>query len=219
MTAVKICGFTREQDLINACKSGISAAGFVLYTKSPRAVTIERAAQLCSVLPPFVCPVLLFVNAPAAEVFKALQLVPNAILQFHGDEEADYCEQFDHPFLKAARIPVGEAGADFNWDHFFKTFAKAKGILLDSYSDAYGGSGHHFDWDLIPQNLCLPIVLGGGLTVDNVASAMQILKNKNISFALDVSSGVEASKGIKDAEKMTQFIKQVQKVDLDIDTK
>lgn len=219
MTAVKICGFTREQDLINACKSGISAAGFVLYTKSPRAVTIERAAQLCSVLPPFVCPVLLFVNAPAAEVFKALQLVPNAILQFHGDEEADYCEQFDHPFLKAARIPVGEAGADFNWDHFFKTFAKAKGILLDSYSDAYGGSGHHFDWNLIPQNLCLPIVLGGGLTVDNVASAMQILKNKNISFALDVSSGVEASKGIKDAEKMTQFIKQVQKVDLDIDTK
>lgn len=219
MTAVKICGFTREQDLINACNSGISAAGFVLYTKSPRAVTIERAAQLCSVLPPFVCPVLLFVNAPAAEVLLALQLIPNAILQFHGDEDADYCEQFHHPFLKAARIPVGEAGVHFNWDNFFKTFAKAKGILLDSYSDAYGGSGHHFDWDLIPQNLCLPIVLGGGLTPDNVASAMQILKNKNISFALDVSSGVEASKGIKDEKKMAQFMKQVQKSDLDIDTK
>ena len=114
---------------------------------------------------------------------------------------------------------MGEAGAHFNWDRFFKTFAKAKGILLDSYSDAYGGSGHHFDWDLIPQNLCLPIVLGGGLTVDNVTHAMQTLKNKNINFALDVSSGVEASKGIKDAEKMAQFIKQVQKVDLDTDTK
>jgi phosphoribosylanthranilate isomerase len=219
MTAVKICGFTQEQDVINACKSGISAAGFVLYAKSPRAVTIERAAELCQVLPPFVCPVLLFVNAPAADVLQALQLIPNALLQFHGDEDADYCEQFHHPFLKAARIPVGDAGAHFNWDDFFKTFAKAKGILLDSYSDAYGGSGHHFDWNLIPATLHLPIILGGGLTLDNVAHAMQILKNKNISFALDVSSGVEASKGIKDAEKMALFIKQVQKFDLDIDTK
>lgn len=219
MTAVKICGFTREEDLIAACKSGISAAGFVLYEKSPRAVTIERAAALCQLLPPFVCPVLLFVNASAAQVKQAIELIPTALLQFHGDEDAAYCEQFHHPFLKAARIPVGPAGADFNWSGFFNEFAKAKGILLDSYSDAYGGSGHHFDWQLIPEALSLPVVLGGGLNLENVQVAMEILHTKNIAFSLDVSSGVELAKGIKDSQKMALFLKQVRSFDSFFDTK
>lgn len=214
MTAVKICGFTREADLIQACKEGVHAVGFVLYAKSPRAVSLERAFQLSQHLAPFVTPVLLFVNASSNEVFTALERIPNALLQFHGDEDPKYCEQFRHPFMKAARIPLGEQAANFDWTGFFNRFSKAQAILLDSYSDAYGGSGHHFDWNYIPESLDFPIVLGGGLNIENVSLAMQVLHQKNIQFSLDVSSGVEASKGIKSQDKMRQFILQVQKQDL-----
>jgi len=199
-TRIKLCGFTREQDVLHAAQAGADAIGFVLYPPSPRAVTPERAGELARLLPPFVTPVLLFVNASAEEVQAGLRAVPNALLQFHGDEDADYCRQFARPWLKAARVRPG-----LNLLEFARSFAAARGLLLDAFVEGYGGGGHVFDWTLIPPDLPGHLILSGGLTVDNVGDAIARLR----PAAVDVSSGVEAGKGIKDHQKMAAFVAAV----------
>jgi phosphoribosylanthranilate isomerase len=195
---VKICGITRLQDLHAACGAGADALGFVFYEKSPRHVTIEAAATLVRELPPFVQSVGLFVNADPAFVEQVLNTVPLDMLQFHGDETPADCARFGRPFIKAVRVnrdtDLLKCAADFD---------AARGLLLDAYvAGVPGGTGERFDWSLIPANLPKPIVLSGGLTPDNVGEAVHRVH----PWAVDVSSGVEAAKGIKDVHKITQFI-------------
>lgn len=195
---VKICGITRLQDLHAACDAGADALGFVFYEKSPRHLTIESAAMLVRDLPPFVQAVGLFVNAGPDFIETVLQTVPLDLLQFHGDETAADCMRFGRPWIKAVRVNQGtdllKCAADFD---------AARGLLLDAWVPGVpGGSGERFDWSLIPPDLSRPIVLSGGLTPDNVAEAVRRVR----PWAVDVSSGVEASKGIKDAHKIARFI-------------
>lgn len=195
---VKICGITRLQDLHAACDAGADALGFVFYEKSPRHVSISAAAALLGELPPFVQSVGLFVNADPAFVESVLQAVPLDLLQFHGDETPVDCERFGRPYLKAVRVTAAtdllKCAADFD---------AARGLLLDAYVPGIpGGTGERFDWSLIPANLPKPLVLSGGLTPDNIAEAVQRVR----PWAVDVSSGVEMTKGIKDPHKMAQFI-------------
>ena len=195
---VKICGITRLQDLHAACDAGADALGFVFYEKSPRHVTPDVAAALVRELPPFVQSVGLFVNAEPAFVEAVLQAVPLDLLQFHGDETPADCERFGRPYIKAVRVTT-----DTDLLKYAADFETARGLLLDAYVQGVpGGTGEHFDWSLIPANMPKPIVLSGGLQPDNVAEAVQQVR----PWAVDVSSGVEASKGIKDPHKMTQFI-------------
>jgi phosphoribosylanthranilate isomerase len=195
---VKICGITRLQDLHAACDAGADALGFVFYEKSPRHLTIESAAMLVRDLPPFVQAVGLFVNAGPDFIETVLQTVPLDLLQFHGDETAADCMRFGRPWIKAVRVnqdtDLLKCAADFD---------AARGLLLDAWVPGVpGGSGERFDWSLIPPDLSRPIVLSGGLTPDNVAEAVRRVR----PWAVDVSSGVEASKGIKDAHKIARFI-------------
>lgn len=195
---VKICGITRLQDLHAACEAGADALGFVFYAKSPRHVSIATAAALLRELPPFVQGVGLFVNAEPAFIESVLQAVPLDLLQFHGDETPADCARFGRPYIKAVRVnretDLLKCAADFD---------AARGLLLDAYVPGVpGGTGERFDWRLIPPNLPKPVVLSGGLTPDNVAEAVQRVR----PWAVDVSSGVEATKGIKDAHKIAQFI-------------
>ncbi|WP_018076443.1 phosphoribosylanthranilate isomerase [Thiobacillus denitrificans] len=195
---VKICGITRLQDLHAACDAGADALGFVFYEKSPRHLTVESAAMLVRDLPPFVQAVGLFVNAGADFIETVLQTVPLDLLQFHGDETAADCMRFGRPWIKAVRVnqdtDLLKCAADFD---------AARGLLLDAWVPGVpGGSGERFDWSLIPPDLSRPIVLSGGLTPDNVAEAVRRVR----PWAVDVSSGVEASKGIKDAHKIARFI-------------
>ena len=195
---VKICGITRLQDLRAACDAGADALGFVFYSKSPRQVTIATAAALLRELPPFVQAVGLFVDAQPAFIESVLQAVPLDLLQFHGDETPADCARFGRPYIKAVRVnretDLLKCAADFD---------AARGLLLDAYVPGVpGGTGERFDWTLIPPNLPKPVILSGGLTPDNVAEAVQRVR----PWAVDVSSGVEVSKGIKDAHKIAQFI-------------
>jgi phosphoribosylanthranilate isomerase len=195
---VKICGITRLQDLHAACDAGADALGFVFYEKSPRQVTLATAAALLRELPPFVQSVGLFVNAERAFIESVLQAVPLDLLQFHGDETPADCARFGRPYLKAVRVnretDLLKCAADFD---------AARGLLLDAWVPGVpGGTGERFDWTLIPPNLPKPVILSGGLTPDNVAEAVQRVR----PWAVDVSSGVEVSKGIKDAHKIAQFI-------------
>ena len=209
-TRIKICGLTRASDVLEAVRLGADAIGFVLYEKSPRAISAQQAAALCGVVPPFVSPVLLFVNAQPAQVELALRLMPQALLQFHGDESPAQCEQFGHPYLKAARIPLDSQGAgSFDLQGFASSYASAQGILLDTLSPQFGGTGQAFDWTAVPFLPTSHLVLGGGLNTDNVAQAISVVRPKGLSLAVDVSSGVESAKGIKDAEKMAAFIQAV----------
>jgi phosphoribosylanthranilate isomerase len=203
-TRIKICGLTREHDVDMAVQAGADAIGLVLYPQSPRYVDAQRAATLASRLPPFVMPVGLFVNAPVDEVMQLLDLVPHALLQFHGDESPDYCNQFKHPYLRAARMFAG-----FDLLNFAQQFSCAQGLLLDAHVEGYGGGGKVFDWSLIPQNIGLPVVLSGGLHAENVADGMLQVS----PCAVDVSSGVEQSKGIKDAAAMHRFCLAVRATD------
>ena len=195
---VKICGITRAQDLHAACAAGADALGFVFYEKSPRNLSIEAAAELVRALPPFVQSVGLFVNADPAFIRRVLEAVPLDLLQFHGDETAADCEHHGRPYIKAIRVTAGTDLLKYAAD-----FETARGLLLDAYVPGVpGGTGESFDWNLIPSTLPKPIVLSGGLAPFNVAAAVLQMR----PWAVDVSSGVEASKGIKDAHKIAQFI-------------
>ena len=195
---VKICGITRLQDLQAACRAGADALGFVFYEKSPRHVAVEAAAALVHAMPPFVQSVGLFVDAEPAFIESVLRRVPLDLLQFHGDETPADCARHGRPYLKAIRV-----NPDTDLLKCAADFGTAQGLLLDAFvSGVPGGTGERFDWGLIPPKLPKPIVLSGGLDPDNVAEAVRRVK----PWAVDVSSGVEVSKGIKDAHKIAQFI-------------
>lgn len=203
-TRIKICGLTRQQDLEAAIRLGADAVGFVFFPPSPRYLSLAQAHQLALRVPPFVTRVGLFVNADPQQVRDTLAEVRLDLLQFHGEEEAGYCAQFGLPYLKAARV---RPGVDLL--EFARTYATAQGILLDAWVEAYGGAGQSFDWSLIPSNFPLPMILSGGLHMDNVGEAVMKIK----PWAVDVSSGVESAKGIKDADKIAAFIAAVRTAD------
>lgn len=203
-TRVKICGITREEDLAAAVAAGADAIGFVFYPPSPRYLPVERAIVLARSVPPFVMRVGLFVNAEASWVRETLARVPLDLLQFHGDEDAHYCEQFGRAYLKAARVRP-----EIDLLEFARAFPTAQGLLLDAWSAAYGGAGQTFDWSLIPEILPLPIILSGGLDAGNVGEAIRRIG----PWAVDVSSGVEQKKGIKDAAKIAAFMAAVRMAD------
>ena len=209
-TRVKICGITRVEDAISAVNAGADAIGLVFYAPSPRALTIAQAQQIVAAIPPFVSVVGLFVNALQTEIESVLSKVRLDILQFHGDESAQDCEQIcqqiNLPYYKAIRVK-----ADTNLLQCEAEFKSAKALLLDTYSEtAVGGTGQVFDWNLIPNNLTKPVILAGGLTADNVALAIQQVR----PYAVDVSGGVEQNKGIKDAAKIAAFMRGVSNADV-----
>ena len=206
MTRIKICGITREQDVLAVANGGADALGLVFYEKSPRHVKAEQAAKLVQAMPPFVTVVGLFVNPTVAFVREVLAKVPLDLLQFHGEEPPEFCRQFGRPYLKAIRV---KAGVDLV--ECAARYADAQGLLLDAFVEGtQGGTGESFDWALIPQKLPLPVILSGGLHAGNVAEAIKQVR----PYAVDVSSGVEAAKGIKDAAKVAAFIKEVKDVEL-----
>ncbi|KQP03060.1 phosphoribosylanthranilate isomerase [Pseudorhodoferax sp. Leaf265] len=216
-TRIKICGITREQDLEAAVAAGADAVGFVLYDKSPRYVTPRRAAELARRLPPFVTPVLLFVNTPPQEVATTCDQVPGAMVQFHGDETPAQCLAATahpaRPFVRAARIPLDENAAPFDLVRFAAEFSQAQAILLDAHVEGYGGGGKAFNWSLLPTSVDSHLVLSGGLTPANVTDGILQVRPRALSLAVDVSSGVEASKGIKDADKINRFVAAVRAAD------
>lgn len=203
-TRIKICGLTREEDVDAAVAAGADAIGLVFYPPSPRYVTLERAAALARRIPPFVDVVGLFVNEPAEVVQAACAALPINVLQFHGDESPEYCRQFARPYLRAARVKPG-----FDLVEFAGSFPDARGLLLDAFVEGYGGGGHVFDWTLIPPGLPGYLVLSGGLNAANVGDAIERVR----PVAVDVSSGVEMSKGIKDHSKIAAFVAAVRKAD------
>jgi phosphoribosylanthranilate isomerase len=203
-TRIKICGLTRETDVDAAVLAGADAIGFVLYDKSPRHVAPARAAVLARRLPPFVTPVLLLVNATPGQLQSAVAAVPQALLQFHGDEGPAQCEAALRPYLRAARMAPG-----FDLLDCAARFASAQALLLDAHVEAYGGSGKVFDWSLIPPSVPLPVVLSGGLNVANVIDGVRRVR----PWAVDVSSGVEIAKGVKDADAMRRFCQAVREAD------
>ena len=195
---VKICGITRVEDAQAAAEAGADAIGLVFYDASPRAVTVEQAARIIKSLPPFVTTVGLFVNHPRAALLEILERVPLDLLQFHGDESVDECEHYGRPYMKALRVKVGD-----DVPSLMAPYTRARGILLDTYVEGIpGGTGAAFDWSLVPVTSPKPIVLAGGLTAQNVARAVRQVR----PYAVDVSGGVELSKGIKEPAKMREFI-------------
>ncbi len=203
-TRVKICGITRSEDAQAAIAAGADALGFVFYEPSPRAVSIEQAAQVAKDVPAFVTNVALFVNPTEAQVRTVLEQVRIDLIQFHGDEDNDFCRQFNRPFIKAQRVrQTSDVVASC------LRFPDALAILLDSYKPGVpGGTGESFNWDLIPETAEKPIILAGGLTSENVAQAIEQVA----PFAVDVSGGVEMEKGIKDAQKIQAFLREVYRV-------
>ncbi len=214
-TKIKICGLTREEDVDAAVEAGVDAVGFVLYPASPRAVNAARAAELAARLPPFVTPVLLFVNQDATETIAALAGVAGAQAQFHGDESAEACETgTDHGrfrYLRAARIPLGLEAGRFDLVKYAHTYPRAQAILLDAHVDVFGGGGKAFNWSLLPPAVDAHLVLSGGLTPANVGDGIRALRTVGKSLAVDVSSGVEVAKGIKDAGKIADFVAAVRR--------
>ena len=206
-TRIKICGLTRPGDVDAAVAAGANAIGLVFYPRSARCVETEQAALLAQRVPPFVSVVGLFVNATADEVMRTLATVPLHVLQFHGDEDESYCRQFERPYLRAARMRPG-----FDLLQYAAAFPSAQAILLDAFVEGYGGGGESFDWSLIPPGLARPLVLAGGLDAGNVAEAVRHVR----PAAVDVSSGVEAGKGIKDAQRMRDFVAAVRGVDAEL---
>jgi phosphoribosylanthranilate isomerase len=208
MTRIKICGITRVEDVLDAVRCGTDALGLVFYEKSPRYVSVQQAVQLTDVVFPFVTVVGLFVNATAEVVRDVMKSVPLDLLQFHGDETAAFCEQFGRPYLKAIRVREGVDLVQCATD-----FASAKGLVLDAYVEGTpGGTGSSFDWTLIPYDLPLPVILSGGLNISNIGTAIRQVR----PYAVDISSGVEVSKGIKDAAKIDAFIHEVNRMDLQL---
>lgn len=203
-TRVKICGITRVEDARLAVAAGADAIGLVFYAPSPRAVSMDQAREIVASVPAFVTCVGLFVDAPESEVRSVLSQVPLDLLQFHGDETPSYCAAFERPWIKALRVRPGldlEAAAE--------QFSASRGLLLDAYKAGIpGGTGEVFDWQLIPDQLPLPVILAGGLDAANIRQAIQAVQ----PFAVDVSGGVELSKGIKDANKILAFTREVASV-------
>lgn len=221
-TRIKICGLTREQDVDQAVAAGADAIGFVLYAPSPRAVSVARAAELARRLPPFVTPVLLFVNETAEHIQAACAQVPGACLQFHGDESPAQClsASAGRPFLRAARIPLGDAAERFDLVEYGQRYSHAQAILLDAHVDGYGGGGKTFNWSLLPPSVDSHLVLSGGLTPANVTDGVLQVRPRCKTLAVDVSSGVEATgpdgqplKGVKDADKIHRFVAAVRAAD------
>ncbi|MCS4509493.1 phosphoribosylanthranilate isomerase [Xylophilus ampelinus] len=218
-TRIKICGLTREQDVDAAVDAGADAVGFVLYPASARHVSPQRAAVLAARLPPFVTPVLLFVNAAAGDVIAASSAVPGACLQFHGDETPEECRMAAQnglrPYLRAARIPLGADAPAFDLVKYAASYADARAILLDAHVEGYGGSGKTFDWSLLPPSVDAHLVLSGGLTPANVGEGIAALRPRGRTLAVDVSSAVEREghKGIKDAQKIQRFVAAVRAAD------
>jgi len=204
-TRIKICGITRAEDARAAAQAGADAIGLVFYPASPRFLSLEWARQLATGLPPFVSAVALFVNPAAAEVYTVLERVRPALLQFHGDEDPVFCAQFGVPYIKACRV---KPGVDLL--EYLRPYAGAAGWLLDSHVEEYGGVGESFDWSLVPTERTRPLVLSGGLTRENVGEAIRRVR----PWAVDVSSGVESSKGIKDAARIAAFIAEVRNADV-----
>ena len=206
MTRIKICGITREQDMQAVANGGADALGLVFFDKSPRHVSLQQAAEIVRAVPPFVTVVGLFVNPSVEYVREVLAQVSLDALQFHGEESPEFCAQFGKPYLKAVRV---KAGVDLL--QYATRYAGAQGLLLDAYIEGtHGGTGESFDWALIPHDLPLPVILSGGLHAGNVAAAIKQVR----PYAVDVSSGVEAAKGIKDAAKVSAFIKEVKNFEL-----
>jgi phosphoribosylanthranilate isomerase len=223
-TRIKICGLTREQDLDAAVAAGADAVGFVLYPASPRYVSAQRAAELAARLPPFVTPVLLFVNESATNIEAACAMVAGATVQFHGDETPEQCRSLTargaRPYLRAARIPLGADAARFDLVNYAIAFSNAQAILLDAHVEGYGGGGKVFNWSLLPPSVSAHLVLSGGLTAANVGDGIASVRPRCKSLAVDVSSGVEALdtqgqplRGIKDPEKIQQFVAAVRAAD------
>mgnify|MGYP000903748999 FL=1 len=205
MTRIKICGLTRPQDVDAAVAAGADAIGLVFYPASPRCIDLARAVELIRHVPPFVDIVGLFVNAAPTQVRAVLAAIPVHLLQFHGDEDDAYCRQFGRPFLKAVRVCP-----DIDLPGQIAAFPSAQAILLDAFVEGYGGGGQAFDWTLVPRELPKPVVLSGGLDANNVGDAIRRVH----PAAVDVSSGVESGKGIKDAEKMRAFVIAVHRADM-----
>ena len=207
-TRIKICGITRIEDGLAAAEAGADAIGLVFYDKSPRNVDLVQARTIVEALPPFVSTVALFVDPTASEVEAVIDVVRTDLLQFHGEEFPEFCAGFKRPFLKAVRVRPG-----LDLIQYAARFAEARGLLLDAYVEGEaGGTGHRFDWSLIPKDLPKPVVLAGGLEPGNVAQAVRAVQ----PWAVDVSSGVEASKGIKDAAKIAAFVEEVKRVDVQL---
>ena len=203
-TRIKICGLTRVDDALAAVDAGADAIGLVFYPPSPRAVDLAQALAIRRALPPFVATVALFVNADAAEVDAVIDRLRPSLLQFHGDESAADCARHAHPYLRAARMRPG-----LDLVNFASAYADAQGVLVDAFVDGYGGGGEVFDWSLIPKNVDFPIVLSGGLNARNVAQAVRCVR----PWAVDVSSGVESARGVKDAAAMREFVAAVRQAD------
>jgi phosphoribosylanthranilate isomerase len=221
-TRIKICGLTREQDVDAAIAAGADAVGFVLWEKSPWFLIPARAAELAQRLPPFVTPVLLFVNEAPGKVMAACEQVPGCAVQFHGDETPQQCLEATgggkRPFMRAARIPL-DAGS-FDLLKFASDHAAAQAILLDAHVEGYGGAGKAFNWSLLPPSVNAHLVLSGGLTPANVTDGITQVRPRCKTLAVDVSSGVEVSddrggtlKGIKDPEKINRFVAAVRAAD------
>jgi len=205
-TRIKICGITRVEDVIGAAACGADAVGFNCYERSPRFVERGRLRELARALPPFVTPVLLFVNATAQHVSACMAEVPDALLQFHGDETAADCERFGRPYLRAVRM-----GERVDLLDCARSFASAVALLADAPTAGFGGSGKVFDWARLPApgQRTMPLVLAGGLDEDNVSDAIARVR----PFAVDVSSGVESEPGIKSGERMRRFCAAVRLAD------
>ena len=204
-TRIKICGITRTQDALAAATAGADAIGLVFYPRSPRYLSGERAVEIRDALPPFVQTVALFVNPDAAQVAQVIGRVRPAMLQFHGDETAAFCAQFGMPFVKACRVKPGVDALEY-----LRPFSRAAAWLFDSYVPEYGGVGERFDWSLLPASRAKPFILSGGLERGNVGEAVRGVR----PWGVDVSSGVESAKGIKDAAKIAAFIAEVRNADV-----
>lgn len=205
-TRVKVCGITREPDAISAAEHGADAIGFILWRPSARYIEPVRAGSIANALPAFVTPVCVFVDPTPDEVEAALECVPAATLQFHGEESPDFCARFGRPYIKAARMRPG-----LNLIEYFAPYGHAASWLVDAFDErTYGGTGTSFDWNLLPGGLAKPWILSGGISAESVTGAIRRLR----PWGVDVSSGVESAKGIKDAEKIAAFIAGVRNADV-----
>jgi len=204
-TRIKICGITRPEHAAAAAAAGADAIGLVFYPPSPRCVDAARAADIAAAVGPFVSRVAVFVNPGRAEVAALIERVPLELLQFHGEETPEFCAGFGLPYLKAARVVPG-----FDLLEYFAPFVGAAGWLLDAFREReYGGTGERFDWSLIPERAARPLVLSGGLTADNAAEAVKRVR----PWAVDVSTGVESSRGVKDERLIRRFVEAIRQAD------